>query len=313
MHYIVLDLEWNQPLSFNSAAYRETKGNLLFEMIQIGAVKLNEARETVDSFSRLIQPAQYIKIHPRIRRITGITQDDLAGAPAFAEAMGEFVAWCGPDCALLTWGCDDISVLSQNMAFFGFDSILPPGYDLQRLFGAILGSTKERKGLKAAMDYYHLEAAEDMCFHNALNDAHYTSRVFACFPDAEAVLRFPMEARPLVHTERRKQEKRDEIPVRRISEALRSATALTPACSVCNRQLPLSEGYVHQHENDYMALADCPAHGLLFVRLQFAAPENGKRRMTRIVSVSDEQSDAYVHTKHLQWQQKLLTQAEEPA
>ena len=49
MNYIVLDLEWNQcPYGKG----RENK-KLPFEIIEIGAVKLNEKREIVDSFSRL--------------------------------------------------------------------------------------------------------------------------------------------------------------------------------------------------------------------------------------------------------------------
>ena len=44
MDYIILDLEWNQPLSYNSSAYKSVGGKLLFEMIQIGAIKLNKLR-----------------------------------------------------------------------------------------------------------------------------------------------------------------------------------------------------------------------------------------------------------------------------
>ena len=41
MHYIILDLQWNQPLSYQSHVYREVGDKLIFEMIQIGAVKLD--------------------------------------------------------------------------------------------------------------------------------------------------------------------------------------------------------------------------------------------------------------------------------
>ena len=30
MDYIILDLEWNQPLSYNSSAYKSVGGKLLF-------------------------------------------------------------------------------------------------------------------------------------------------------------------------------------------------------------------------------------------------------------------------------------------
>ena len=83
MHYIIIDLEWNQPLSHMSSAFRRVGDRLMFEMIQIGAVKLDERRRLVGSFSTLITPEFYMKLHPRIHRITGIAQEDLADAPRF--------------------------------------------------------------------------------------------------------------------------------------------------------------------------------------------------------------------------------------
>ena len=70
MHYIILDLEWNQPLSYQSHVYREVGDKLIFEMIQIGAVKLDSDLMVVDSVSIPIRPTHYVKIHPRIRRMT---------------------------------------------------------------------------------------------------------------------------------------------------------------------------------------------------------------------------------------------------
>ena len=63
MDYIILDLEWNQPLSYNSSAYKSVGGKLLFEMIQIGAIKLNDRLEIIDTFNQLIQPTHYVKLH----------------------------------------------------------------------------------------------------------------------------------------------------------------------------------------------------------------------------------------------------------
>ena len=189
MHYIVLDLEWNQPLSYNSSAYRAVGGRLLFELIQIGAVKLNEKLEIVDTFNQLIQPTHYVKLHPRIKRITGISQEDLCDAPQFAEAAGRFHGWCGEDAALLTWGCDDISVLQQNLDFFECGHLpFPKFYDMQRLYGELVGDTKNRAGLKAAMEHFEIEPDESLPFHNALNDAYYTALVFQKFPAPEKVL-----------------------------------------------------------------------------------------------------------------------------
>lgn len=63
MNYIVFDLEWNQS-STGKAAEVE---NLPFEIIEIGAVKLDENGETLQEFSRLIRPVVYREMN----QITG--------------------------------------------------------------------------------------------------------------------------------------------------------------------------------------------------------------------------------------------------
>ena len=213
MQYIVLDLEWNQPISYHSPAFRSVGGKLLFEMIQIGAVKVDESFQVVDSFSQLIQPQHYVRLHPRISRITHITQDDLADAPDFNEAMAAFADWCGEDYVLLTWGCDDISVLNQNMTFFKCETQLPKFYDAQRLFGEETGNPKERKGLKAAMEQLEIEPDEDaMPFHNAVNDAYYTALVYARIQSTDKLMQYRLKARQLVHQDRKRRQTVSGMP-----------------------------------------------------------------------------------------------------
>ena len=183
MTYIILDLEWNQPISYQSRTYREVGDKLIFEMIQIGAVKLDADLNPADSISIPIAPTHYLRIHPRIKRMTGLDSETLAGAPNFREALEQFVAWCGEDYALLTWGIDDVSVLYQNIRFFHCEDIsLPPLCDIQLLFTQV-HKLKDRAGLKAAMELMEIEPDENMAFHNALYDAWYTALVFKTLPD----------------------------------------------------------------------------------------------------------------------------------
>jgi hypothetical protein len=93
-------------------------------------------------------------------------------------------------------------------------------------------------------------------------------------------------------------------------KAVQEAEKTTTVCPVCGKHLEVSEGYVRQKEDLYMALGDCPQHGLAFVKLQFGKNDEGKRIMTRSAALSDEQNPAYVHTKHLQWAQKMAMQQE---
>ena len=309
MDYIVLDLEWNQPMSYNSSAYKSVGGRLLFEMIQIGAIRLNEELEITDTFNQLIQPTHYVKLHPRIRRITGISQDDLCDAPQFTEAAERFRAWCGEDCAILTWGCDDISVLQQNLDFFGFSTPFPAMYDLQKLYGELVRDPKNRTGLKSAMEHFDIAAEEDHPFHNALNDAYYTALVFKKCPKPEDVLRFPQTARKLTHEERsRRAEKCDVIHVGRPAEALKGKHAMTPPCPVCGHRCELAAGYLHKADGSHQALCVCGDHGLFTVTVKFQKGEKGRKDMVRACALAEEQNPAYISTKLIQWQNKLAAQ-----
>ena len=129
--------------------------------------------------------------------MTGLDSETLAGAPSFREALEQFSAWCGEDYTLLTWGCDDVSVLQQNIDFFNCQDIpLSPLCDIQRLFSDA-HKLKDRSGLKAAMEMLEIEPDESMAFHNALNDAWYTALVFKTLPDPDAVLNYPLTPKKL--------------------------------------------------------------------------------------------------------------------
>ena len=307
MHYIVIDLEWNQPLSHQSSAFRRVGDRLMFEMIQIGAIKLDEHRRMRGSFSRLITPQFYMKLHPRIRRITGITQEDLADAPGFQEALKEFLEWCGDDAVLLTWGSDDISVFQQNLDFFKSKCSLPPFYDLQSLYCAVNEGGKDRKGLSAALNYYGIEASDEHPFHNAVDDAYYTALVYQRFPDATAIFNHPESARQLGKTRSGKRETGDEKLVKSERGYYASSFGKLIPCPVCGKKGRVMEGYVLQR-GIRTALADCPDHGLMYVQVAFDTNEKQELIARRKIIISDEQNPAYVVTKHLQWQQKATAQ-----
>ena len=300
MNYIVVDLEWNQPLSFDTHVYRQVGDRLMFEMIQIGAVKVGENFEVIDSISIPIKPTHYVKIHPHIRRLTHLGKEELADAPHFLEAMDQFAAWCGEDFTLLTWGCDDVSVLKQNMDFFGCKVTFPPLCDIQRLFSDV-HKCKDRKGLKVAMEMVGVEPEEDLYFHNALHDAYYTALVFAKLPNPEEVLKYPQKPRPLVHTDKKERRKGQTFPS--VAEAFASEFAREPRCSVCAKKSRLEGGdYVRQAADKFIALAKCPQHGLLLVKAMLRRTAEGDVSMSMKITKATPSNRAYVNTKRTQQQ-----------
>lgn len=304
MHYIILDLEWNQPMSYQSHVYREVGDRLIFEMIQIGAVKLDDSLAVVDSISIPIRPVHYVKIHPRIRRMTQLGAEELADAPEFLEAMRQFVAWCGEDYALLTWGCDDVSVLKQNMDFFQCQEVLPPLCDIQKLYSDETGC-KDRKGLKAAMEELSIAPDENRSFHNALHDAYYTALVFAKLPHPERVLQYPQKPKQLIHANRTRREKLPGETFDSLYDALASDMAQHPRCPRCGKPATLeAEGYVKQCADKYIGLGQCKDHAAVLIRLRFQPTDDGKRIMHMTTAFATAANRAYIHTKRLQVAEK---------
>ena len=70
LNYIILDLEWNN-------AYSYAKKGFMNEIIEIGAIKLNDRFDVVDTFKQLIKPKITKKLSSRCKNITNITNEQL--------------------------------------------------------------------------------------------------------------------------------------------------------------------------------------------------------------------------------------------
>lgn len=300
MQYIVLDLEWNQPTSYQSAAFRRVGDRLMFEVIQFGAAKLNDKLEITDTISIPVHPTHYLTIHPRVKRMTGLSNDVLCDAPLFPEAMDQFMEWCGGDCALLTWGCDDVSVLQQNVDFFRCPYELPKMYDIQRLYAAVVGKTGQT-ALKTAMEALNVEEEEERTFHNAMHDAYYTAQVFRKLPQPLKVLDYEEQPRKLCHNERRSRFRVTDM-VRSVTAALTGDQLKAPKCPTCEKPTKRITELIPQAPGKYVALSKCPQHGLMFVKVRFSQLPDGQKGMHLSVLPANQQTRAYVHTKELQYQ-----------
>ena len=306
MHYIVIDLEWNQPLNHQNRVYREVGDRLIFEMIQIGAVKLDSERRIVDSLSVLIHPSCYLRIHPRIQRMTHLGPEELEDAPLFREAMDEFVAWCerdGDDYLLLTWGSDDVSVLQQNLDFFDCHPVLPPLCDIQHQFSDAF-KLQNRMGLQPAMELMQIEPEEGRDFHNALNDAYYTALVWQKVEDASNTIQYARQPKPLIHPDHNKGKAKGEL-FDSLKAAMESELANKPKCPTCGRACELEEaGYVPQAADKYIGLAKCRQHGNILARLRLRASQSGRVILSVSTAKATPPNVAYIHTKQLQMKQR---------
>ena len=171
MNLIVFDLEWNMgnaPKTFN---YHGAELTLRGEIIQIGAVRVDENGDVLDTFEMTLRPRIFRKLHWRIAEVTGLSQGDLEAGVPIAEGLRRFQKWAGPDAEFAEWGLDDVPVLKQNLFLYNMDESWPSRwYDLQQIF---LKNFPRGEGegltLESVVDRLGIERDGD--FHNALDDA----------------------------------------------------------------------------------------------------------------------------------------------
>ncbi len=178
--YIVLDLEFNQAYDFVNNTKGEPDPNCRFEIIQIGAVKLNDDFKIIDSFNKLIKPQIYKNIHPHVQKITGFVNDNFTNANTFPEVYADFNKFIGDDSPIMcTWGNSDIRALYRNLTYYKLiDSPIIIQYiDVQNIATKFLKYNRGGAiGLKNAVDMLGIKTNE--FYHNAYYDALYTAQVF---------------------------------------------------------------------------------------------------------------------------------------
>lgn len=169
MHYIVFDLE------LNSKPFKNRHPN---EVIEIGAVKLDESLQQVSTFQAYVKPKVYGKLFGIVRKKTRIDQKDIDGAEDFKSVISLFRQWAGRNFVLFSWGHDDIHHLRTNCKLHHVNARwLQNSIDLQKQFSDLAGlPASNRSGLQAALESLAIEVPEKL--HRAYIDARYTAEIF---------------------------------------------------------------------------------------------------------------------------------------
>ena len=176
MNYIIFDLEWNQSPSGKTYSNK----NLPFEIVEIGAVKLNSCFKEVGRFSELVRPRVYKNINYIIGNIIHIREEELKKARPFKEVMESFLQFCGTNYIFCTWGNLDLLELQRNMKYFGMKPLSEGPIcfiDVQKVFALQTEGKKYQHTLEYAVDYCRIK--KDVSFHRAFADAYYTSRILS--------------------------------------------------------------------------------------------------------------------------------------
>ena len=87
MHYVVMDLEWNQAMSSKSSVFNKLPIHLRGEIIEIGAVKLNEDMTPGEEFQIDVKPTYFRRMHYKVKKLTGFDRERLAASRPSSMAL----------------------------------------------------------------------------------------------------------------------------------------------------------------------------------------------------------------------------------
>ncbi len=174
MNYIVFDLEWNQGTADT------TIRQMPFEIVEIGAVKLNSKYEIVDTFQVLVRPKVYTELNSSIHKVVPIEMEELReNGVSFPKAIKLFVQWCGEEeYRFCTWGNMDLTELQRNMKHFKVKTPFQTPiyyYDIQKCYGIEYPTEKGMTALEDAVT--KLGIVKSKLFHRARDDARYTAEI----------------------------------------------------------------------------------------------------------------------------------------
>lgn len=179
MHYIVFDLEFNQDIpSLRNPDPKQT--HYPFEIIQIGAVKLDASFQTVSTFNRFVKPSIYEEISSFVTELTGITAKQLSTEEPFPEVFARFIEFINDTNAIYcVWGMADLKELFRNAEYYKLDtSKLPKRFINLQPHASLHFGLPSNQLLQLKYTVTALNIPTPYEFHSAEHDAYYTAELF---------------------------------------------------------------------------------------------------------------------------------------
>lgn len=279
MNYIVIDLEWNQ----NSSGHLGENPRLPFEIIEIGATKLDDKLNIIDEYGSIVKPRVYRRLHSKIREILNYDESFLRTGRPFDVVFREFKKWCGEDYIFCTWGPLDLTYLQQNMSYYYMKNFEFPlrFYNLQQIYAINHYNDKSQTpSLEKAVTDLHIEIEEP--FHSAKNDALYTAKVFqkmnrkhlsdmysidyyhhpTCIEE-EITLKHATYSEYITRTFQDKK------------EALNDKDIISMRCYKCNKKLGKKVKWFVNNPSTQVSVGKCWSHGLVCGKIRFKSAADG--------------------------------------
>lgn len=177
MKHIVIDLEMNAL----DRKFKEEKAICGREIIQIGAVLLDDQYQEIGYFNTLVKPQYNERIESKFEKMTGIKTEMVQNAPFFKDAIEQFFSWChsiNEEIHIYQWSESDYEQITKELALKRIclssvnAGLLQEFQDFQKEYGEKLGLSRA-VSLKDAVMYAGVEFFGKE--HDALDDAKNTA------------------------------------------------------------------------------------------------------------------------------------------
>lgn len=302
MNYVVLDLEWNQS---NTGEEPEVK-ELPFEIIDMGAIKLNHERKMIDEFNQLIKPTVYLHMHKITSKIIHLHMQDLQKGKPFVQVMTDFLSWCGEEYIFCTWGPMDLYELQRNMRYYQMEGLskAPLRFlDVQKLFSIAFEDKKSRRNLEYAIDFLQID--KDIPFHRAFSDAYYTAKVLACIE--ERVLdNFSVDTYVLPKTRQEELHIQFQNYAKYVSrefqdkqKALEDWEVISTKCYLCHKNLRKKIRWFSPNGRHYYSVSFCQEHGYMKSKIRIRkAEDDGVYVVKTSKFISEEEKDKILQKRN---------------
>ncbi len=168
MEYIIFDLEWDNVF------YKKEK-RFINQILQIGAVRLNEDFKIINSFTATVRSAISKKVTNRFAALTGITTEKMLEGIPLDNAVKKFNEFSKGADVTMTWSDSDLYTIVENeklLSGIGFN--MNYYLDLQKLVQAKMREkgyeSKNQVSLEGAAEFFGI-STEELSMHTALDDS----------------------------------------------------------------------------------------------------------------------------------------------
>ena len=90
------------------------------QILQIGAVKLDENFNIIDIFDVTIKSEISNRVSRRFIELTGITKEMMLGGISLSDAVDSYNKWLGNNIVTITWSNSDLYTIAENEKYIVF-------------------------------------------------------------------------------------------------------------------------------------------------------------------------------------------------